>query len=485
MPRGRPLAPKQKAEKPWRQLALVLGEAGLALLSSGLVFIIISRVSGPEALGTYALALGWLMLFQGISSFGVPELIMREVGAYGRAAAGQVLHAILLGLASSFIGVCLMAIAARLPGYSPYLVDAITIASLALIPALLNSACRSVFLALREMHFAFLAALVETTIVTCVSLWLLAAGYGAIALIVTLLAAKLASASISLTLLRRNMVTQWPAVDFGLLEKTARAVYSFGIGGVLSMLTMRINTVLASVWVDIASLGHFAAATKVMEIGLIIPGLFVQLLMTRASYSFNTKDDRDPNRFGAWYQVLFALVVPVAIGGWVFAGLVLEILFGKAFADAAWILRILMVYLLVESVDAVVSVFLKAAQRQREDATLLAFNPLTNIALSLVLLPILGTIGAAIGRVGGACTSATLRNLLINRELTKVSWLRFAAKPALISAGMGAVCYWLLGADRMVSLFLYMAGTVILLGVSSSFSLSTVKDMMSVSPSQE
>src|SRR5262249_40569350 len=154
-----PLAPMQKADKPWRQLAFVLGEAGLALFSSGLVFIIISRVSGPEALGTYALALGWLMLFQGISSFGVPELIMREVGAYGRAAAGQVLHAILLGLASSLVGVCLMAAAVRLPGYSPYLVDAITIASLALIPALLNGACRSVFLALREMHLAFLVAL--------------------------------------------------------------------------------------------------------------------------------------------------------------------------------------------------------------------------------------------------------------------------------------------------------------------------------------
>src|SRR5262249_5430776 len=155
----------------------------------------------------------------------------------------------------------LMVATARLPGYSPYLVDAITIASLAVIPALLNTACRSVFLALREMHLTFIAAFVEATIVTCVSLYLLVSGYGVTALIVTLVAAKVVAASISLTLLRRRVLTGWPAFDLRLLSTTARAVLSFGIGGVLMMLTMRINTVLASIWVDIGSLGHFAAAT--------------------------------------------------------------------------------------------------------------------------------------------------------------------------------------------------------------------------------
>ena len=68
------------AQKPWLQLAFVLGEAALSLVSSGVLFIIISRVSGPELLGTYALAFAWLTLFQGVSSFGIPEFLMREVG---------------------------------------------------------------------------------------------------------------------------------------------------------------------------------------------------------------------------------------------------------------------------------------------------------------------------------------------------------------------------------------------------------------------
>ncbi len=300
--------------KPWFQLAFTLGEVALSLVSSGVLFIIISRVSGPELLGTYALAFSWLMLFQGMSSFGIPEFLMREVGGHGREAAGQVVHAMLLGLGSGFVAICLMLAAVRLMGYSTDLVQVISIASLALIPAFLNTACRSVFLALRKMHFTFMALLAEVTIVMFASLYLLVSGYGATALMITLVAGKVTSASIAVTLLYRRVLPARAPFDPGLLVRTARTVFTFGIGSILGMLTMRINTIMVSGWVDIAAVGYYAAATKIMEIGLIVPNLFAQLLMTRIAYSFNTQGDRDPNRFGAWYQVLFTFVVPACVG---------------------------------------------------------------------------------------------------------------------------------------------------------------------------
>ncbi|MGH6846353.1 MAG: oligosaccharide flippase family protein, partial [Methylocella sp.] len=322
------------------------------------------------------------------------------------------------------------------------------------------------------------------TIVMSASLYLLLSGYGAIALMATLVVAKVTSASIALTFLYCRVLPEGPPFNPGFLMRTARTVFVFGIGSMLGMLTMRINTIMVSLWVDIATVGHFAAATKIMEIGLIVPNLFAQLLMTRIAYSFNTQGIRDPNRFGAWYQVLFAFVVPACVGVFVFARLILETLFGAGFGSALWILRILMIYLVIESADAVMSTILQAAHRQRADVSRLAFNPLTNIMLNLVLLPTLGTIGAAIGRVGGVGASATLRHLLIARELTGVNWFRFALKPALISIGAGSVCYSLLDVVRPAWLLLiYVAVTAVLLRISG-FSPSVVKDMMSMPSSQ-
>ena len=110
------------------------------------------------------------------------------------------------------------------------------------------------------------------------------------------------------------------------------------------------------------------------------------------------------------------------------------------------------------------SVILQAAHRQRDDVRRLAFNPLVNIILNLMLLPALGPIGAAIGRACGVGASATLRYLLIARELTRMNLFRFAMKPALISIGVGSACYFLLDVGHQAwLLFFYVAASAVLL----------------------
>jgi O-antigen/teichoic acid export membrane protein len=468
--------------KPWRQLAFVLCDAALALAPNGLLFIVISRVAGPALLGSYALALAWLTLFQSLSSFGIPEFIMREVGVYGRTAAVYVVHAMVIGLGSSLVGIGLMVGGSRLTGYSPEIREAIAIASLSLVPAFLNAACRSVFLALREMHMTVLVTFVEAAIMISVSSALVLSGHGTPALMVTLVAAKGAAAILGLALLHFRVFALRQRWNGRLLKRIAGAVVAFGIGNMLGMLSMRVNTILVSLWVDIAEVGRFAAATKILDIGLMVPSLFVQLLLTRMAHSFNAQNERDPNRFGAWYQVLFSVVLPLCIGCWVFAGAILRALLGPGFETASWVLRILMIYLLIESIDAVNSTILRAAHRQRDDARLLAFNPLGNIVLSVALLPLLGTVGAAIGRAVAVAISALLRSRLIARELGAVNWLRPVLKPALISAAVAGLCS-LLAADRPIWLLvLYATATGALLVLSSSFSFSAIKDMMTLPP---
>ena len=180
------------------------------------------------------------------------------------------------------------------------------------------------FLALRQMHLTFLGLLVEVAILMSASLYLLLSGYGAVALIVALVVAKFTSASVALVLLRCRALPVRLRLNLGLLTRTARTVFTFGIGNVLGMLTMRINLIMVSVWVDIASVGRFAAATKIMEIGMMFPSLIAQLLMSRIAYSFNAQGDRDPNRFAPGIKSCSRLSCRSCVGVWVFAGQILE-----------------------------------------------------------------------------------------------------------------------------------------------------------------
>ncbi len=473
-------------QRPWRHLAFILGEAGLSLMSGGVLFVVISRLSGPVLLGVYALAFAWLLLFQGIGSFGIPEFILREVGAQGSDAAAEVTRAILLGVGCAALSTCLMLTVPRAFGYSADLIEAITVASLAVIPAFISSACRAVFLAMRRMHLTFLALLVEVAITMSASLYLVRTGHGAVALMGALVVARIASASIVLAALHRRVLPLRAELDAAALRRTAGAVGIFGAGFMLGVLTMRLNTIMASFWVDLVGVGHYAAATKVMELCLILPNLISQLLMTRMAHGFRGQASRDPNRFGAWFRLLFALVAPTCVGVWVFADTILALLFGPGFASAAWVLRILMCYVAIEAADAKMSVILKVAHRQRADLVRLAFNPLVNIGLNLLLLPGLGIVGAAIGRVGGVAVSATLRYRLIARELTRVHWFRFAMKPVAISLGVGAICEGLSGLCRPVWLMLaYVVATAVLLRLAAGFTPAAVAALLRLPSPQE
>jgi stage V sporulation protein B len=464
-------------QRPWSQFAFILGEAGLSVASSAVLLIVISRVAGPEVLGAYALALAWLALFQGLSSFGIPAFLLREIGEHGHASR-QASQAIWLGLVTGAAAVPFMIVTANVLGYSHEIVLMITVSSLALVPSSLAVACRSVFLSLRRMHLGFLVVLVEFTIVMILSLHLMVSGYGALALLIVIVVGKMISGSISLALLHFRIGMPL-SFDCRRLIQTASVVLPFGVGSMLGMLTMRINTIMVSMWVGIATVGEFAAATKIMEMGLIVPNLFTQILMTRLAYSFNAEGRSDPNAFRAWYQALFGLVLPMCVGVWLFAEFLLATLFGESFADAAWILRILMIYLAIEAADSMMSATLQAAHRQRQDVTRLAFNPLTNVVLNLLLVPTLGTMGAALGRVGGVAVSAVLRTVLINHVLASVNWFKLAFKPGIISIGVGATCFVFRDIVHPAALLLcYVIAITTLLAMSSTLSLSVIKDLM-------
>lgn len=465
--------------KPWLQLVFVLGEAVLSLLSNGVLFILISRIGGPELLGTYALAAAWLMLCQGVSSFGIPEYIMREVGSHGAEASTQVLHSLLLGLFSGALAMAVLLGGARLMNYPPEVVDAISVASIALAPVFLTTTARSVFLAMREMQMTFTALLVEVSILMIASVAMLLSHQSAAMLMSAFVASKLASAAVAMYFLWFRAMPKWPSLSGEILMRTAHTVFTFGLGNLLGMLTMRINTIMLSAWADIATVGQFAAATKIMEIGLIPPNLFAQLLMTRIAHSFNRQGERDPNRFKPWLRLLFAGILPICVGGFVFAQPILELLFGRSFGEASWVLRILMGYLLLESMDAVMGVILKAAHMQREDAKCLAFNPLCNILVNLALLPTLGVLGAAIGRLAGVVASTFSRNRAISSALAPIDWLSIAAKPAAISVGVGVVFGAMDHGRPILEALGFSVASALLMVFSSAFSIGAVKDMMS------
>ena len=422
-----------------RQFLLILGEAFLLLLTGGVLFVLVSRLGGPDLLGEYSLVLAWILLFQGVAAFGIPDFVTREAGIHGNASAPYVYHGFLIGVATSAAAMAILLALTVIVDYAAHLKLALRLGTLALIPMMVNGLCRSGFLAGRQMDFVFRITLVESAIVMAVSTWFLLQGAGVVQLVATLCGAKLISSMLSLYWFNRHGVSLRQRFDWELCRTLIGPIMAFGASNALGMLALRINTIMLSFWVPMSVVGHYAAAAKVLDVALIVPSLCAQLAMPRVAYAFAQRQAHELALFEKAFHAIFAAAVPIGIGVLFYADVIVAWLFGPSFTDAVLPLRILMIYFLIEVAEGLMGMVLKSAHRQNQDVRLFAVNPLLNIAVNLVAIPALGSTGAALAKLAGVIASSTNRYLAISRDLVPLRWFEFAARPLVVSVVAGLV----------------------------------------------
>jgi PST family polysaccharide transporter len=462
-----------------RQFLLILGEAFLLLLTGGVLFVLVSRLGGPDLLGEYSLVLAWVLLFQGLASFGIPDFVTREAGIRGAASGPYVYHGFLLGFATSAAAMGILLTLTLVLDYAPHITVALRLGTLALIPMMVNGLCRAGFLAGRQMEFVFRITLVESVIVMVVSTWCLLQGGGVVLLVATLCGAKLLSSLLSLYWFNRHGVPLRQDFDWVLCRTLMGPILAFGASNALGMLALRINTIMLSFWVPMSVVGHYAAAAKILDVALIAPSLCAQLVMPRVAYAFAQRQAHELALFEKAFHAIFAAAVPLGVGILFYADVIVALLFGPSFTDAVLPLRILMIYFLIEVAEGLMGMVLKSAHRQNQDVRLYAVNPLLNIVVNLVAIPALGSTGAALAKLAGVIASSTNRYLAISRDLVPLRWFEFATRPLAVSvvAGLILKAFGNVLPDA-VSIALFTALTLAGLTWTAQFSLTDLNEIL-------
>ncbi|MBP6771608.1 MAG: polysaccharide biosynthesis C-terminal domain-containing protein [Gemmatimonadaceae bacterium] len=156
-----------------------------------------------------------------------------------------------------------------------------------------------------------------------------------------------------------------------------------------------------------------------------------------------TREQENGERQRATYQQammqVIAVAVPVAVGGTLLAGGLVELVFGDAYQEAVRPMQILMWSIVVAWVRNVVQMGLVAKDQQTFVLRTTAWSALANTLLNLALIPVFGMPGAA------AATLATeaLRTIVALRYAHQLAlpfgvWARLW-RPLVAAAAMAAV----------------------------------------------
>ena len=418
-------------------LALGTGETVSRLIAFS-VAIYLARILGAEAYGIIALAVGMSLYLGKVADFGIETSGIKEVAG----APGDIVQlASVLMSARLALSALLVAVAVSLSLLFLDEPERTVFALYSLTLLLVAASTKWIHIGLEGALPVALARVAGDGLILVL---VLAFVHGAGDL-TTVPVAQLVGESLVVLLLYLQLVTR--RVHFSLRWdlRTALPVFvrSFPllVQLLLGLMLYNGDLVFLRALRDSASVGHYAAAYALISLVANIGMTYAFSLLPAMSRT----DARSPEETALWSTALaqtVAVSLPVAAGIFMVAPQIIQLGFGSGYTASVPALQVLVFSIPFFTIRYVPWVAMIARGRVQRLTAAMAWAVVVNLLLNAVLVPPLGTVGAALATVIAEFVCASLMLRETYREHLPLPELSRITRPLLSVIVMVGVLWW-------------------------------------------
>ncbi len=383
-----------------RNSALLLTSTLITRGASAILFIVAARQLAPESVGAYSLAITYLVIMTGVASWGLDQLLIRDVAQSPTETTYYVMNfgVLRLGLAV----VVYMGLRIGLYWFHPYVpatIQVILIIGLSVIPDSVNDICQATFIAREKVIYSSsvssILSLVRIGLGIAIlllrpDLLLLAWIFPLTSLISMFASIGLIVAVDSKLALRLNL--RWLAQIFVIGLPLA-------VINILLVLEVQASIVLLSLLVSETAVGIYGAANAIFTALAMLPYAWQASIFPLMSRLYARADGTFEWLYEKLYLYLAIGAVPLVLTVSVFADAVIRALYGIRFEDSIPVLRILIITLFFSFMNIPNSRLMLILNRQDVLAVFLILGVIVNLSISWLLIPYHGAFAIAVARV--------------------------------------------------------------------------------------
>lgn len=387
------------------------GFVSMSVRAAGMVIaflshILLSRTLGPQAYGNYVIALGWALVLVIVARLGLDNAALRFATIYREESNYGALHGFMRFSIAAIVGasalIAIMALGAKWIGF-----EALAGVSVPMLLGILG-------LVFALAHLAWFSALIRTAnrifesqaYEQMLRPMLLIVGLGIVALLgrsldaTAAMALTFASALVALAGIAFQARRLFSRPLVALPDFTERPMW-MSMSWMVFLMSLaqesmnQLEVILLGILADATAAAHFSAAARLASLvpfGLVA---IVTISGPAIASAFRRNDAAELAliaRLNSRFSFAFACVVGAIlalVGPWALRG------FGPSFDEAYPALLILLIGGLANAFTGSVGYYLSLTGHQRAALTILAGAALLSLALNIMLIPQLGTIGSA------------------------------------------------------------------------------------------
>lgn len=377
--------------------------AAARIVSSAAQFgwqLILARALGEAAFGVYGAVGALFAIGVTITAFGMSPIVIRDV-ARRPEQAGRYLSATLVVQAILAL-VAYAGINGAALGYGDMLRAYVAIAGLSLFIDLLGNLAYDQLLAQERMVATSVIEVAHILLRIVLAGLALLAGYGLPGVYVATIVSGAIRSALLWVLLRRTGVRPLFPLDGAILRPLLLNSAPLMLSAFINIVYLQIDKLLTTSILTEADTGHLNAAAVIIYgvVDILSTTILIAVfpMMARA-YRGDGLDETF--RFMVVKLSFFTLLLGLLLGleFSVFAGAIIVPLFGANYVETAAILRVLIWYAVVTMVVNVFAQAMMTQNRQRRWVVIRIGGLICKLALSLLLLPRIGVVGAAVSSV--------------------------------------------------------------------------------------
>lgn len=466
----------------------------LSAVGGGLLIAVLARLLEPEGYGLFMLALTIFGSVQLISRFGIAGSAGRYVAEFKEQAPEQIPHIVRFSFLLN-LGVVAVTSLAILVSYryiieligEPGLSQFLVVGTVFLVLGTIHTYISKVLQGFEAIRVEAVMRVVEPIGRLIFAIGLVVAGFGALGAYIGYIISSLLTICFGgayLIYRLRGFYGDNPPVESGLRRRIAE--YSIPLVATNSayVLDNRIDTLLVGAFLSPVEVGFYVISDRVVK---LVETPMSALGFTLSPMFGSEKAAGNIDRVSRIYEVTLVntllLYIPAAAGIILVAEPMIRLVFGADYAGASIVLQVLGLYIVFKAVTKLTDNGLNYLGRARDRAIFRGVTAVLNVVLNIILIPLLGVVGAAIATVitYGLYTAANLYVVSLELELRPWYLSKQLLSITLITAVMSAVVFTLNGyISGWITLFLVVGvGVLVWMVLSVATGILKIRELVS------
>ena len=453
---GPALGPAWRILKNSTALSLaVLLERGVALFLPWYV----ARMQGRQDWGIYSTALAFVMVGAPIATWGLTQLLPREIGR-DRAKAGRLLAN--AGVVAALASILVTAVGTVIVILLDYPQDVRMLIILGLVMTLLPRAeyllSEATVNGLEKMEWIVFVRFPATLLRVILSIGLLALGCGLHVLFWLWAAYYLLAFAAYLTLFHTRVSGFSLKLDAHLIRSLAVRALPFVATLFVGETLTQLDRIFLSKWDGTDAVGAYAVGIMLVQTLYLIATAIMNALYPALSRAYHRSKQQFSQVVSQLFRLLFAAVFPVMLSAIALARPLILLVFGDDYGESIPVLQITALALLPSFLGRLMYRTLLASDNERIAFWVSLVSGVLGLVLNIILIPRYGLLGASVVSVTVALAGLVLSMYNVARGVVRFDFVQALLLP-LFCAGVSAAIYLILAQwNEIVAWLLSLAG---------------------------